>query len=126
MSLGSRSDVDHVVWMNLTLVWQLRQCEIIQLLCDSPGEEWESTLEEVQIYFDTATFDDIERDKKVKSDELSIIGGTMGLLTGFSVISGFEIIFYLIKLISSSVSFTWADVVAKTKKMIEGRDKRRN
>ena len=90
-------------------------------MCDSPGEEWESTIEEVQIYFDTATFDDIERDKKVKSDELSIIGGTMGLLTGFSVISGFEINFYLIKLISSSVSFTWADVVAKTKKMIEGR-----
>ena len=72
----------------------------------------------MQIYFDTATFDDIERDKKVKSDELSIIGGTMGLLTGFSVISGFEIIFYLIKLISSSVSFTWADIVAKTKKKL--------
>ena len=54
----------------------------------------------VQIYFDTATFDDIERDKKIKLDgQVSLIGGTMGLLTGFSIISGVEIIFYLIRLI---------------------------
>ena len=54
----------------------------------------------VQIYFETATFDDIERDKKIKLEgQLSLIGGTMGLLTGFSIISGVEIIFYLIRLI---------------------------
>ena len=54
----------------------------------------------VQIYFDTATFDDIERDKKIKLDgQVSLIGGTMGLLTGFSIISGVEIIFFLIRLI---------------------------
>ena len=54
------------------------------------GEELPpSTLELVQIYFDTATFDDIERDKKIKMEaQLSLIGGTMGLLTGFSIISG--------------------------------------
>ena len=47
----------------------------------------------VEIYFDTATFDDIERDKKIKTEaQLSLIGGTMGLLTGFSIISGVEII----------------------------------
>ena len=63
----------------------------------------ESTLQLVQIYFDTATFDDIERDKKIKLEgQLSLIGGTMGLLTGFSIISGVEIIFYLIRLIGSS------------------------
>ena len=57
----------------------------------------------VQIYFDTATFDDIERDKKIKLEgQLSLIGGTIGLLTGFSIISGVEIIFYLIRLIWSS------------------------
>ena len=62
-----------------------------------------STLQLVQIYFDTATFDDIERDKKIKLEgQLSLIGGTMGLLTGFSIISGVEIIFYLIRLIWSS------------------------
>ena len=57
-----------------------------------------STLQLVEIYFDTATFDDIERDKKIKTEaQLSLIGGTMGLLTGFSIISGVEIIFFLIR-----------------------------
>ena len=55
----------------------------------------------VEIYFDTATFDDIERDKKIKTEaQLSLIGGTMGLLTGFSIISGVEIVFFLLMLIS--------------------------
>ena len=38
----------------------------------------ESRLEVVQIYFDTASFDEIERDKKIKFEaQLSLIGGTM-------------------------------------------------
>ena len=58
----------------------------------------ESTLQLVQIYFDTATFEDIERDKKIKFEaQLSLIGGTMGLLTGFSIISGVEIIFFIFR-----------------------------
>ena len=67
----------------------------------SPGEERKaSTLRLVQIYFDTATFDDIERDKKIKTEaQLSLIGGTMGLLTGFSIISGIEIVFLLFRFI---------------------------
>ena len=65
-----------------------------------PGEELPpSTLQLVQIYFDTATFDDIERDKKIKMEaQLSLIGGTMGLLSGFSIISGVEIVFFLFRL----------------------------
>ena len=60
-----------------------------------------SNLQLVQIYFDTATFDDVERDQKIKTEaQLSLIGGTMGLLTGFSIISGVEIIFFLFRLIS--------------------------
>ena len=59
-----------------------------------------STLQLVQIYFKTATFDNIERDKKIKTEaQLSLIGGTMGLLTGFSIISGVEIVFFLIRLV---------------------------
>ena len=56
----------------------------------------------VQIYFNTATFDEIEKDVKVIADTtfmennchhyvkvtmeaaLGLVGGTMGLLTGFS------------------------------------------
>ena len=57
-----------------------------------------STLQLVEIYFDTATFDEVERDKKIKTEaQLSLIGGTMGLLTGFSIISGVEIIFFIFR-----------------------------
>ena len=60
----------------------------------------ESRLEVVQIYFDTASFDEIERDKKIKFEaQLSLIGGTMGLLARFSIFSGVEIICYLVKFI---------------------------
>ena len=69
------------------------------------------SLEKVYIYFDTATFDEIERDEKVISEawlnnsdlkvtmeaQLGLIGGTMGLLTGFSILSGVEIIYYLLR-----------------------------
>ena len=58
----------------------------------------------VQIYFDTATFDEIERDEKVKfTAALSLVGGTMGLLTGFSIISDIEVVFFLVKLVSPLV-----------------------
>ena len=60
----------------------------------------------VRIYFDTATFDDIERDKKIKTEaQLSLIGGTMGLFSGFSIISGVEIIFFLAKFLYKSVTY---------------------
>ena len=59
----------------------------------------------VRIYFDTATFDDIERDKKIKTEaQLSLIGGTMGLFSGFSIISGVEIIFFVAKFLYKSIA----------------------
>ena len=59
----------------------------------------------ILIYFDTASFDEIERDQKMKFEtQLSLIGGTMGLLTGFSIISGVEIVCFVVKLILSSVT----------------------
>ena len=71
-------------------------------------------LEAVYIYFDTVTFDEIERDEKVvlfntlfhndgdnfkvtMEAQLGLIGGTMGLLTGFSILSMVEIIYYLFR-----------------------------
>ena len=54
-----------------------------------------SSLELVHIFFDTASYDEIVRDKKIKFEgQLSLIGGTMGLLTGFSLISGVEILYF--------------------------------
>ena len=49
----------------------------------------------MRIYFDTPTFDRITKDKAAKFvDMLSAIGGTMGLLTGFSIISAVEILYF--------------------------------
>ena len=64
---------------------------------------WENKLRYVRIYFDTPTFDRITKDRAAKFvDMLSAIGGTMGLLTGFSIISGVEILYYIFT-ISKSV-----------------------
>ena len=58
----------------------------------------------VRIYFDVTTFDKITRDRAAKPvDMLSAIGGTMGLLTGFSLISTVEIIYFLIKIILKAI-----------------------
>ena len=52
----------------------------------------------VRIFWDTPTFTRISRDKAAKfMDVLSAIGGTMGLLTGFSIISGIEIVYFMLK-----------------------------
>ena len=62
--------------------------------------QYKEKLRLVRIYFDTPTFDRITKDQSAKLvDKLSAIGGTMGLLTGFSLISGVEIVYFLIKII---------------------------
>ena len=54
----------------------------------------------MRIYFDTPTFDRITKDRAAKFvDMLSAIGGTMGLLTGFSIISAVEILYFATKII---------------------------
>ena len=53
----------------------------------------------VKVKFAAPVFDKITRDKAAKFvDQLSAIGGTMGLLTGFSIISGVEILYFAFKL----------------------------
>ena len=64
------------------------------------GYEWKNTLRFVRIYFDPPTFDRVTKDQAAKFvDMLSAIGGTMGLLTGFSIISAVEIIYFSAKII---------------------------
>ena len=49
----------------------------------------------IHIYFDTETFDMIERDVKMTLPGiLGLIGGTMGLFTGFSILSAVEICYF--------------------------------
>ena len=58
----------------------------------------------VSIYFDTPGYDEITKDTAAKFvDRLSAIGGQLGLLTGFSIISGVEILYFLAKFLLSCV-----------------------
>ena len=58
-----------------------------------------SKLYYVKISFNTPKFEKITKDRAAKFvDMLSAIGGTMGLLTGFSIISGVEIIYFAFKI----------------------------
>ena len=60
----------------------------------------EANLQSVRIFFDTPTFDRIKKDRAAKFvDMLSAIGGTMGLLTGFSIISAVEILYFASKIV---------------------------
>ena len=62
--------------------------------------EWQNDLRYVRIFFDTRTINKVTKDRAAKFvDMLSAIGGTMGLLTGFSIISGVEIIYFSCKII---------------------------
>ena len=61
--------------------------------------QFKSKLHYIQVYFDIPKFDRITKDRAAKFvDMLSAIGGTMGLLTGFSLISAVEIVYFSAKL----------------------------
>ena len=67
-------------------------------------------LKYVRIYFDATTFDRITKDKAAKFvDMLSAIGGTMGLLTGFSIISAVEIAYFAVKIILQTVKYLFSN-----------------
>ena len=54
----------------------------------------------VKIQLGSDVFDRIKMDRAAKFvDMLSAVGGTMGLLTGFSIISGVEILYFCVKMI---------------------------
>ena len=63
--------------------------QLVNLLLDY---QWVNKMRYVRISFDTPSYDRITKDRAAKFvDMLSAIGGTMGLLTGFSIISLIEI-----------------------------------
>ena len=54
----------------------------------------------MQITFASPTFERITKQEKANFvTKLSTIGGTMGLLTGFSIISGIEIVYFVAKIV---------------------------
>ena len=69
------------------------------------GYEIKTRLHWVKIYFATPTFDNIQKDEKANFEtKFSTVGGTMGLLTGFSILSGVEILYFLITNFLSFIS----------------------
>jgi len=66
----------------------------------------------VKIYFKTPKFDRIIKDRAAKFvDMLSAVGGTMGLLTGFSIISAVEIVYFGFKIV---IGFSQKKTLFKT------------
>jgi hypothetical protein len=75
----------------------MHNCKIIYSYF-SASHKKRPQLKFVQIYFGTAAYDKIQRDVKVTVEaQLGLIGGTMGLLTGFSLLSAVEIVYFVIK-----------------------------
>ena len=59
-----------------------------------------SKLHLVKISFATPTYDKIMKDEKANLEtKLSTIGGTMGLMTGFIIISGIEILYFAARIV---------------------------
>ena len=85
-----------------------------------PASSNEEDIYFIEIYFDTSTYDKVEQDKKMTMEaQLGLIGGTMGLLTGFSILSGVEIVYYAIRFFVSLR-------MTKSKAVIETKNKFRN
>ena len=60
--------------------------------------EFRPALRYIKVQFNAPVFDKVIKDKAAKFvDKLATVGGTMGLLTGFSLISCVEIVYFLIK-----------------------------
>ena len=59
----------------------------------------------VQIYFKTTLFDEVKQDKKATFEtQISVLGGTLGLFSGFSILSSVEIVYYLFNLFTSLIT----------------------
>ena len=80
-----------------------------------PASSNEADIYFVEIFFDTSTFDLVEQDKKMTLEaQLGLIGGTMGLLTGFSIFSLVEIVYFAIRFFAS-LRVNQADMVTAVK-----------
>ena len=88
-------------WKLKKFVWfyQLREWKSLFITFFLLEFEFLKPLRFVKIKFSAPVFDKVTKDRAAKFvDQLSAIGGTMGLLTGFSIISGVEIIYFAFKI----------------------------
>ena len=85
-------------------IWRTFKQYFIDLQFKYLGLEAELHLKYVRIYFGAETFNRVTKDRAVKFvDEISAIGGTMGLFTGFSIMSAVEIVYFGVKIIVQTV-----------------------
>ena len=69
------------------------------------GYKWDDRYQMIGIYIDTPAFDEVTKDiAATLTDRLSTVGGTFGLLTGFSLISGVEILYFMAKSLMNFVN----------------------
>ena len=81
------------------------QCFAVKKHLFSASNQKYAPLDMFLIYFGEATFDQIEKDTKMTMETMvGVVGGTMGLFTGFSILSGVEIVYYAAKFLLSSVT----------------------
>ena len=63
-----------------------------------------SKLSYVNIFFKSPTFDRITQDAKTNFvTKISVLGGTLGLFAGFSLLSGIEMFYFLFMLLISKL-----------------------
>ena len=90
------------LFYNFHKIWKLPAVKLKTFTLD---KQWQDNLRFVRIYFDTPTFDRITKDRAAKFvDILSAIGGTMGLLTGFSIISAVEVLYFSLKFLLNMIN----------------------
>ena len=89
---------------------------MIKLYVTYPEYDSDMSLRFVRMHFLATTFDRITKERAAKFvDMFSAIGGTMGLLTGFSIISAVEILYFAVKFILQSVKKNVAGKLRMTK-----------
>ena len=102
---------------------KIKQTDFIYSL----GYDRRQGLRFVKIIFVDPVFDIVTRDISATFvDKISEIGGTMGLLTGFTIITAVEIVYFAAKIIIGLFNINWSnhsnnqiDVQPKVNSMIE-------
>ena len=91
------------------------------------GFERRTELHWVKIHFANPSFVRITKDEKANFEtKLSAIGGTMGLLTGVSIISAVELLFFVAKMLMSLISYLMGlvrELICLTSKQTDKRNK---
>ena len=103
--------------MTLSPISRVGLYHSLHLLKPNSGVEPELKLHVVNIFFNTPTVDQITKDAKANiMTQISVIGGTLGLFTGFSIMSGLEILYFVFR-----IALGMLEKPKETRKELKGR-----